>query len=314
MTKIDFVIPWVDGQDKEHIAKRNRYKPSIALREEDKEQSTSDNRFFQFDELKFALRSIKRYAPWYNKIFIITDKQFPSFLNKKNLASDRISVIDHVALFRRKPSVLPTFNTRAISSVLHHISELSEFFVYGNDDFILGSEVTPDYFFQENLPVIYGDWYSYEEGNACSLYQQGMINAASVIGYNGKYINLSHGFQAMRKSLNARAESLFPREFDNNIAHKFRHRSQFLTESLMNHYCVKYLNQTVLPTTTMVHFSFEMCRIASKEKIEFLFSLFSKAERKMMCINEYHSLHRRLPEIEDMLNELCGSALESERQ
>ena len=314
MTKIDFVIPWVDGQNEEHIARRKNYQAKYSFREEDKEQTTSNDRFFQYNELKFALRSIKRFAPWYNRIFILTDKQCPSFLNINKLSSDRIYLVDHVMLFQNRPEVLPTFNSRAIASVLHHLEDLSEFFVCGNDDIFLGSEISPSYFFQNSIPVIYGDWCCRNKDEAFSLHQQGMLNAASIIGFNEQYIRQSHGFQPMRKSFNAKAESLFPSAFDNNTAHRFRHRSQFLTESLMNHYLVKYLDQAVMPTTSMVHFSFEMCRIASREKIEFLFSLFRKGERKMMCINEYHSLYRRISDIEYMLNDLCGPPLESERK
>ena len=71
---IDFIIPWVNGQEKRHLAKRLHYQSEISdLAEYDVEQSVSDKRFFQFDELKYTLRSIKKYAPWYRNIFLITD-------------------------------------------------------------------------------------------------------------------------------------------------------------------------------------------------------------------------------------------------
>ena len=312
MFQIDFVIPWVDGQDKEHIKRRKqheKFQKKILLK--DKEQSTDDRRFFQYDELRFTLRSIAKFAPWYNKIFLVTDKQIPSFLDASKLSRDRIYLVDHEEIFQDSMHALPTFNTRAISSKIHNIRGLSEFFIYGNDDFFFGSHISKSFFFDGEYPIVYGEWL--KKKTELTLYQQGLSNAAKLMGYpEHEFINLSHGFQPMRRSFIRHMEQLFPNSFENNVSHKFRDRSQFLIESLMNHYCTKNFDLIVQPATEMVHFSFEMCRKAEIKKIEFLFSLFRKGERKMMCINEYQSLYQRYPQIKNLLNGLCGSPLASE--
>lgn len=59
-----------------------------------------------------------------------------------------------------------------------------------------------------------GEWCTIPENENATLYQQGMINAARLEGYaKSKFITLSHGFQAMKKSLNAEAEDTFKDDF-----------------------------------------------------------------------------------------------------
>jgi len=313
---IDFIIPWVNGQEKRHLAKRLHYQREILdLAECDVEQSVSDNRFFQFDELKYTLRSIKEYAPWYRNIFLITDNQLPSFLVPSQLHLDRITIIDHSELFKRNEHFLPTFNTRSIATNIHKLPQLSEYFVYGNDDFMLSAPVEPSFFFKHDLPVVMGEWRTISEEENVTLYQQGMINSATLEGYGrSKFIMLSHGFQAMRKSLNVEAECIFKDAFTKNLTHRFRHRNQFLVESLMNHFCHKRYNVPLSSVEPMVHFSFELCRSASKEKIHFLFSLLESGARSMFCLNEYQSLVERMPEIRHLLEALCGEKLKSEME
>jgi hypothetical protein len=48
--------------------------------------------------------------------------------------------------------MLPTFNSGAIEMNLHHIPDLSEKFIYFNDDFFVTKKLSPDYFFTNGLP------------------------------------------------------------------------------------------------------------------------------------------------------------------
>jgi hypothetical protein len=47
-------------------------------------------------------------------------------------------------------SALPTFNSHAIESSIHRVPDLSEYFVYLNDDVFIGRPTTPDDFFYPN--------------------------------------------------------------------------------------------------------------------------------------------------------------------
>ncbi|WP_158967743.1 stealth family protein [Paraglaciecola sp. L3A3] len=313
---IDFVILWVDGSDPEHERKRSKYLADFQLESaENAEQSTDLKRFIQHDELVYCLRSIKQHAPWYRKIYLITDNQIPEFLDENRLGLDRIEIVDHKELFQGKEEFLPTFNTRSLTTMMHHIKGLSEHFIYGNDDFMLGSSVTKSFFYEVERPIIYADWASFEDEDTLTLHLQGMINGAQLVGGDKKrFLISSHGFIPLKKSIMNDLAETYSQEFSKNIRYKFRHESQFLPESLFNHYTIKSGDGILKSTELMVHFSFELCRTGSSEKIEFLLGLIEQGKRKMFCLNEFQSLYVRFPQIKEYLTRICGSALLSEVQ
>src|SRR5690554_7983630 len=78
---IDLVYMWVDGNDEEWLAEKNRFiGKSIDLNTE----ATSKARNADNNELLFSLRSAEKYAPWIRKIFIVTDGQTPKWLDPDN--------------------------------------------------------------------------------------------------------------------------------------------------------------------------------------------------------------------------------------
>jgi len=143
---IDFVMPWVDSGDPAWIEEFNNYAPkkkdiSIDIREE---------RFRDNGLLRYWFRGIERYAPWVNKIFFITNGQKPAWLNINNKKLRWIKHTDYIP-----QEYLPTFSSHPIEIHLHRIPELSEQFVYFNDDMYLINPVKPDFFFKNNLPRDY---------------------------------------------------------------------------------------------------------------------------------------------------------------
>jgi len=145
MDKIDFVITWVDSDDFKWRAKRSKY-----ISNED-DLLTSDNtgiqRYRDYGTLKYLFRSIYLYAPWVNKIYLITDSQIPKWLNKSN---DKVTLIDHKDIIDSK--YLPSFNSNAIEWSISNINDLSEEFVLFNDDMLLNHRISPDFFFKNSLP------------------------------------------------------------------------------------------------------------------------------------------------------------------
>jgi hypothetical protein len=138
---IDVVITWVDGSDPAWIAKR-----ADVLHTPYHEEAANASRYRNRDELRYALRSIRMYAPWVRTIFLVTDGQRPSWMES---GVPGLQIVDHRDIFT-DPGVLPTFNSHAIETQLHHIDGLSEHFLYFNDDMMLGAEVTPQTFFYAN--------------------------------------------------------------------------------------------------------------------------------------------------------------------
>ena len=172
--KIDFVITWVDGSDEEWLAEKRAFaeghsfiekpsstskrafaknqpstknQPSIKGRPslEKPRFDSSDLRFRNdFDFIKYWFRGVEKFAPWVNQIFFVTAGHLPDWLN---LQHPKLKIIHHSDFISKE--FLPTFNSHTIENNLHRIKELSENFVYFNDDFFLLRKTRPEDFFKE---------------------------------------------------------------------------------------------------------------------------------------------------------------------
>ncbi|MFA0698832.1 hypothetical protein AB4585_29360, partial [Vibrio sp. 10N.222.49.C9] len=117
MDKIDFVLPWVDINDKNWRSKRSSFIDGYSQNMD----AVSDARYRDMGTLKFVLRSIEKNCPWFNKIYLITDSQIPDWLD---MNSQRVVVVDHNQMFLDLND-LPVFNSVAIEMNLHNIKDLS---------------------------------------------------------------------------------------------------------------------------------------------------------------------------------------------
>jgi hypothetical protein len=140
---IDAVYTWVDGSDP---AWRARWRTAHADHAALNWQSANESRYLDREELRYSLRSLHLYAPWLNRIYLVTDEQVPHWLK---LDDPRLVLVSHHELFDTSAR-LPTFNSHAIESQLHRIPGLAEHFVYLNDDMFLGRPISPSMFFHGN--------------------------------------------------------------------------------------------------------------------------------------------------------------------
>ncbi|WP_046729123.1 stealth family protein [Streptomyces humi] len=143
---IDIVYTWVDDSDPawraSKAAARQWADGSTPLHE----QADNDARYTSRDELRYSLRSIHQFVPWVRNIFLVTAGQVPAWLDTEYPG---LRVVDHREIFS-DPRALPTFNSHAIESQLHHIPDLAEHFLYLNDDVFFGRPVRPEQFFHPN--------------------------------------------------------------------------------------------------------------------------------------------------------------------
>ena len=139
MQKIDFVVTWLDSSDPEWQKDYNKYSGESYC--EDKA------RFRNWDLFKYWFRSVETYAPWVNKVFLVTNGTFPKWINPNH---PKLVLVKHSDFIPTK--YLPTFNSRTIELHLHRIEELSEHFVYHNDDTYLNAFINPEYYFRNGLP------------------------------------------------------------------------------------------------------------------------------------------------------------------
>ncbi|GAB1691976.1 stealth conserved region 3 domain-containing protein [Krasilnikovia sp. M28-CT-15] len=141
---IDVVYTWVDGDDPAWLERKSAVLEKLGRPPVDAAGAAA--RFSSRDELRYSLRSLAMFAPWVRKIWLVTDDQVPSWLDTDN---ERLQVVSHKELFGER-GVLPTFNSHAIETQLHHIDGLAEHFLYFNDDVFLGRPVQRSAFFSPN--------------------------------------------------------------------------------------------------------------------------------------------------------------------
>lgn len=139
MEKIDFVVLWVDSNDLEWIETYNHYRPEKPIKDK--------ARFRNWYIFRYWFRAVERYAPWVNKVFLITNGKFPDWINPD---CEKLVLVKHSDFIPEK--YLPTFNSITIELNIGRIKELSEHFVYFNDDMFLNAPVSPEYFFRNGLP------------------------------------------------------------------------------------------------------------------------------------------------------------------
>ena len=109
----------------------------------------NDPRMRDNQELKYSLRSVHENLPWVNRIFILMNppSAVPSWMKDEDL--ERITILDHndIVLDSCGPIVKGTKNSPAIESALACIPELSEHFIYLNDDFMINRPIPYTNFF-----------------------------------------------------------------------------------------------------------------------------------------------------------------------
>lgn len=140
MEKIDFVVTWLDSNDPEWQKQYELYKTGS---KGDKGKA----RYREMNIFHYWFRAVEKYAPWVNKVYLVTNGKFPNWINKDN---PKLVLVKHDDYIPKE--FLPTFNSCTIELHFHRIKGLSEHFVYFNDDILLNSPVNLDYFFKNGLP------------------------------------------------------------------------------------------------------------------------------------------------------------------
>ena len=137
---IDFIVTWVDDTDTEWQAQRNKYAGTNP-------EDLAEYRFRDWGTLKYLFRWIEKFTPWVNNVFFVTCGHYP---NRLNLKHPKLKFIKHEDYIPKDN--LPTFNANTIELNFHRIKELSEHFVYFNDDMFIINYMKRSDFFEKWFP------------------------------------------------------------------------------------------------------------------------------------------------------------------
>lgn len=244
--RIDAVLPWVDGGDPAHKAKRARWGDAKALQHDD---VGGDIRFSSIGEIYWCAVSLQLYAPFIDTLYIVTDNQDPKvgeFLDAMFPEGHiKVEVVDHTVIFRGYEQYLPVFNSRAIESVIWRIPGLSENFLLLNDDFVLCAPVTPeDFFDSEGNPYCYARKFStlwakllralkpVKDGHKPVTFKSSLLNASSIVGDGPVILYLAHTPRPLLKSFLQEYFDEHPDVILRNVRHRFRDGEQYNTQEI----------------------------------------------------------------------------------
>ena len=276
---VDAVYTWVDGDDPAW-RRRRAAAGGVPYHAE----AANDARYLNRDELRYSLRSLHLYAPWIRHVYLVTDDQAPDWLDT---AHPRLTVVDHRDVFA-DPGVLPTFNSHAIESQLHHIDGLAEHFLYFNDDVFLGAPLLPDRFF---LPSGITRYFPSRALLPSGPPAPGDV-PVSIAGKNnrallqerfGTYVTqkMKHTPHALRRSTLAEIEERFPDRHRQTAASRFRSATDLSIPSAFHHYYAAFTGRAVPGQIPYDYFDLAHPDLAAR-----LARLLRRRDRNVFCLND----------------------------
>jgi hypothetical protein len=276
---VDAVYTWVNGADPRWRRRRAEY-----AGEGYHEEAANAARYLSRDELRYSLRSLAQYAPWIRQIYLVTDDQTPDWLNTEHPG---ITVVSHRDIFG-DPELLPTFNSHAIESQLHHIEGLSEHFLYLNDDVFLGRLATPqDFFLANGLSRFFLSRAHVPFGRPS---EQDV--PVSVAGKNNRAVleerfgsvltqKIKHVPHALRRSVIYEIEEEFTERHRATAGHRFRDLEDLSVTSSLHHYYA-FLTGRAVPGEIAYNY-FDMAHPHTPARLG---QLLAKRDRSVFCLND----------------------------
>jgi len=277
---IDMVFSWVDGSSVEFQRARAKRMQNYVVGEGD----DSEARYRQIDELKYALRSVYMFAPWVRRIFIATDSPRPEWLAEH----PRVTIVPSEEFFA-DTSTLPTHNSHAVESQLHHIPGLAEHFLYSNDDMFFGRPIGPDLFFSPGGITKFVEAATRIGLGESDPSRSGFENAARV---NRRLLqerfgrvttrHLEHCAVPLRRSVMAELEREFPDDFRRTAGSAFRSATDISVTNSFYHYYALMTGRAVVQTQAKVKYIETTLRMALRQ----MEKLLARRDHDMFCLND----------------------------
>ncbi|MEU2252889.1 stealth family protein [Nocardia xishanensis] len=277
---IDIVFSWVDGTDPEFRARRAGMMAQVVVGEGD----DADARIRQIDELRYALRSVHKNAPWIRRIFVATDSPVPDWLDEHPEVTV-VRAIDHFS----DPAALPTFNSHAVESQLQHIEGLSEHFLYSNDDMFFARPVRPSMFFTPGgisrfieADTRIGPGRNTERRSGFE--NAARVNRALLADHLGHVItrHLEHTPAPLRRSVLLEMETEFGADFTRTMASRFRSATDISVTNSLYHYYALLTGRAVPQETARMRY----VDTTSRAGLALLDELTARRDVDFFCLND----------------------------
>ena len=287
-TPIDILYLWCDMND-EHWNERR--KEEVEKWSDKMKFADADivSRYQSHDELRYSLRSVAMYAPWIRNIFIVVCDYatLPSWLNTSH---PRLRIVRHSEIIPSQ--YLPCYNSVTIEHYISRIPELSEYFLYANDDMFFFDYVTPDFFFEDNgLPKkrVIAERNHPEDG----YYFLTIENSLQLVETHHPELNAAdidllsllphHGIDAYRKSHNIATYERYHESIEASIKCPFRCKSDiqrviYLMEEVATYGATNVIINNLTP--------YSICSTGKRWRKQFENVL--RLRPKLLCLNATH--------------------------
>ena len=148
---IDIVITWAGLNHFDSSIE------SIANRKKNRNARIRNDNY----EIKYCLRSIYQHIPWFHRIFLVVNDQTfddimsanKTIIDSSTLKHHRLSVINLVdlycSIYSQCDALDGNTNSDSIETVLHRIPGLADYYLYFNDDFMIGRPLHWTFFFAQ---------------------------------------------------------------------------------------------------------------------------------------------------------------------
>ena len=196
--QISLVIPYVNNTDTVWLKAYNDYCRKFNLIEKIIDIKT--DRYEDIGLINFQLKLINKHMPWVNKIYLL-------LMNREQAPKDlppNVEIIYHARFIPQK--YLPTFNSTTIEMFLWNIPNLSEYFIYANDDMLPFKDLKPSDFFTEDGKIKI-EWWNEDIRECRNVFRYQCVNSYKNMAVrlkkhteDYKYIRPAHSFTPMIKS------------------------------------------------------------------------------------------------------------------
>ncbi|GAA0816971.1 stealth conserved region 3 domain-containing protein [Spirilliplanes yamanashiensis] len=280
---VDVVYTWVDGDDPAWLSRKAEALGAQLVPTGDVQ---GHERFRSRNELMYSLRSIDTFAPWVNRIWIVTDRQTPEWLD---LDHPKVRIVDHRDIFT-DPAVLPSYNSHAIETQLHHIEGLSEHFLYLNDDVFFGRLLGPDSFFADaGLPKAFASPTvipltpvapTDEIFAAAAKNNRALLEKAYGRTLTHSFLHAPH---AHRRSTLSGIEQEFAEAWQRTAAARVRTREDISPLSSLAHHYGLMTGRSVEGTIRCA-----FVNVSLENQLPKLQTLLQRRWHEVFCLNDYH--------------------------
>lgn len=226
---IDVVYTWVNSKDPEWIELKQKALETITdIGHIDNTKARWVNTNDPYEEISLSIESVRTYLPWVRNIFVVTQRpqQLPEHITSKF----NVLYVHHDQIIHSH--FLPVFSSHAIEANIHRIPDLSEKFIYFNDDMYINRPMKiSDFFYGAKRPIFrYYKYYSFYLNyisrlvNSNEQHMNSMIHCRHLFEQKTKPYLLPciHQATPITKEIMSDAEEMFKKDWERTSSNKFR--------------------------------------------------------------------------------------------